>query len=182
MRNSWKRIENWLNCNAPSILSDLQPAASVVEIRSMERECECVLPSDVVRSYRIHNGSRGGAAPLFATWSLLSLQACAKEWKGLHDLHDNKAFNGLQGDADVQIKSDWWNPRWIPIASNSTGDFICIDLDPEPAGNNGQLIRFLHAGPERNLLCSSLEKWLADFADSLERGEYKVEDEWLVKM
>jgi cell wall assembly regulator SMI1 len=54
----------------------------------------------------------------------------------------------------------WWNPLWIPIATNGGGDDICIDLDPAEGGKVGQIITFWHDWELREVILDSLEEWL----------------------
>lgn len=181
MEKIWKRIDAWLKQNAPETFADLQPGASDADIKKAERALSCELPEVVTQSYRIHNGMRGGDGPLIDGWSLLSLAVLVRGWKTLKKLSDDGTFESMEGDAAPQIKSDWWNPRWIPVASNSSGDFVCVDLDPKRGGKRGQVISFWHAGPRRELLATGFKAWLEQFADDLEAGKYKVEDGWLTK-
>lgn len=182
MEKIWKRIESWLKQNAPDHLSDLQPGATDPDIKKAEQALSCELPGDVKESYRTHDGMRGGMGPLVAGWSLLSLAMIVKEWKGLKKVSDAGTFEGMNGSPDAKIKADWWNPRWIPVASNSSGDFLCVDLDPQRGGKSGQVISFLHADPARKLVAKDFKSWLTEFAADLEAGKYKVEDEWLTKI
>jgi hypothetical protein len=53
-----------------------------------------------------------------------SLAAAAQEWKTLKELANQGEFEDSEGEAAAPIKDDLWNPRWIPVASNSSGDFF----------------------------------------------------------
>jgi cell wall assembly regulator SMI1 len=182
MDEIWKRIEAWLAANAPDIRADLQPGASDADLASAAAAFGVELPSDVVASYRVHDGTRGGAGPLLGDWRLLSLAAAAQEWKTLQEWADGGEFEDSEAEPAAQIKDDWWNPRWIPVASNSAGDFLCVDLDPAPAGTRGQVMSYYHAEPRRELVAASIERWLADFAAALVGAKYRVDDGWLTKV
>ncbi len=183
MKKIWKRIEAWLEQNAPEILSTLQPGASAADIKQAERALSCKFPKALAESYRIHDGKRSGGA-LFDEYELLSLDYMVSEWKVLKELLDDGTFDDTGSMKNVvasQIKFAWWNPLWIPIASNSSGDFWCVDLDPSPSGKIGQIISFVHTDPARELIAKDFETWLAAFADDLEDGKYKVADKRLTK-
>jgi len=181
-RNSWQRIEQWLQANAPDIGADLAPGASDATLAAAAAAFGAALPDEMADSYRIHDGARGGAAPLFGDWRLLTLANAIKAWKQItrdnEDLDD--AADEVEDVAAPQIGPAWWNPAWIPVASNSSGDYLCVDLAPAAAGTRGQIISYYHAEPRRELVATGFAQWLADFADDLERGAYRVEDEWLV--
>ena len=176
MDKLWKKIEAWLKQNAPEMFADLEPGASEVAIKKAERALGVELPKDVAESYRVHNGMRGSMGPLIDGWSLMSLDWIVQDWKTLKKLSDDGTFEGMEGKADVHIKPDWWNPRWIPVASNSSGDFVCVDMDPPRAGHRGQVISFYHAEPRRELLAKDFKSWMNQFAKDLKAGKYKVED------
>jgi cell wall assembly regulator SMI1 len=178
MDKIWKRIEAWLAQNAPDVRADLQPGASDSELSAAATAFGAPLPDEMVNSYRIHDGTRGGAGPLFGDWRLLSLAHSIKAWKRIK-VPAGEASEEVEDVAAPQIKAAWWNPRWIPVASNSSGDFLCVDLDPAKAGNRGQIISYYHAEPRRDLIATGFKQWLTRFAADLESGKYRVEDGWL---
>jgi cell wall assembly regulator SMI1 len=186
MDETWKRIEAWLAQNAPEILADLQAPAAPQDIQNTERALGQQLPDEMAASYRIHNGSRGGAAPLLGKWRLLSLDQIEERWRELNTFNENqKDAEDEFGDKEFETQTDpgiqegWWRNAWIPIASNGSGDFLCVDLDPAPGGKRGQIISYLHADGSRKRVANSFGKWLGQFADDLERGAFIVSDGWL---
>jgi cell wall assembly regulator SMI1 len=176
MSAAWKRIEAWLKKNAPDTFAALRPGASDDDVEQAERALGRKLPKPVVDSYKLHDGMRGGAGPLVDEWSLMALATVVREWKTLKKLLDDGTFEGTTADAAAQIKSTWWSPGWIPIAGNGSGDYLCVDLDPEPGGKAGQVISFLHADPHRELVAKDLPAWLAQVADAMKAGKGPVRE------
>jgi cell wall assembly regulator SMI1 len=186
MEKIWKRIEAWLEENVPDMLADLQPGASAADIKKAERALSCELPADVAASYRIHDGKRGAVGALFGEWELLQLKYVVDNWKTLKEVADAGTFEQAEGASlpsavAPQIKHVWWNPLWIPFASNDSGDFLCLDLDPARGGKSGQLISYLHTEAKRELLAKDFKSWLSGFAKDLESGKYKAEGDSLTK-
>lgn len=181
MEKIWKKIEAWLEENAPDTLADLRPGASESDVKKAEKAFSARLPEDMLASYAVHDGARGGSAPLFGDYTLLSLEAAVKEWKTLKKLSSAGVFEFMSGKPAPRVKPDWWNPRWIPVASNSSGDFLCADLDPARSGKSGQIISFLHADAARELVAKDFKSWLTGFAKDLEAGKYKVKGGYLTK-
>src|SRR5215469_9178270 len=144
---AWERIGAWLRRNASDIHASLRAGASPAEVREIESALSCALPEPMVSSYLIHNGMRPGVGPLIAGWRLLSLAEIVQEWQRWKQLSDEGVFTGMESDAAAQIQSDWWNAKWIPIGSNGSGDFACVDLDTPPTGALGQIISLYHADP-----------------------------------
>lgn len=185
MEKIWKRIEAWLEKNAPDMLADLRPGVSAVGLKKAESALSRKLPADAAESYRIHDGKRGSVGPLFGEWELLQLADVVKSWKVLKKLADKGTFDdslAIGSDVAPQIKRVWWSPLWIPVASNNSGDYYCIDLDPTRGGKSGQIISYYHTGPERELVARDFKSWLTAFAKDLEAGKYKVEGEYLTKI
>src|SRR2546421_31964 len=144
MQTVWKRIESWLNGNAPEILSDLLPGATGKKLRSTEKILGVEFPDDVKSSYRIHDGQQGQSSPLMGEWQLLSLEDMVSQWKIMKDLVDAGKFDNVTSAPVGPVRADWWNLKWIPIAYNGAGDFYCLDLNPAPKGSIGQIISFWH--------------------------------------
>lgn len=181
MEKIWKRIEAWLEENAPDVFAALQPGASAADIKKTERALSCKLPDDMVESYRIHDGLRGSGA-LFDQWGLLRLADIVKSWKVLKEVADEGTFDNSEdmGAAIApQIKRVWWNPLWIPVASNSAGDYLCADLDPTRGGKSGQIISYLHTDAARELVAKDFKSWLSGFAKDLEAGKYELDGDYL---
>jgi cell wall assembly regulator SMI1 len=184
MEKVWKRVEAWLEKNAPKMLADLRPGASAADIKKAERALSCELPADAAESYRIHDGQRRSVGPLFGEWELLKLTDVVASWKILKGVADKGIFDdslAIGNDIPPQIKRVWWSPLWIPVASNSSGDYSCLDLDPARSGKRGQIISYYHTDAVRELVAKDFKSWLTGFAKDLEAGKYTVEDRYLTK-
>jgi cell wall assembly regulator SMI1 len=114
-------------------------------------------------------------------WRLLKLEQIAREWTLQEQLSADAVFEDDECEHKDPIQPVWWNAQWIPIGSNSSGDFICLDLNPAPGGNVGQVISYWHTDPDRKVLANSFRDWLTKFADDLESGQYRVEEGWLLR-
>ena len=174
MEKVWQKIDNWLRANASEIASDLLTGATQEEFAEVEKHIQIQFTQDFKQSYLIHNGQQGYADPLMGEWKILSLKHIRSEWDIMKKLYDESVFSDAISEPIGEIKSDWWNPKWIPIASNGSGDLICLDLDPDIGGNIGQVISFWHMDERREKLADNFQIWLQKFADDLESGQYKV--------
>ncbi|MDQ2686951.1 MAG: SMI1/KNR4 family protein, partial [Armatimonadota bacterium] len=121
METIWQRIETWLAANAPQAIISLRAGASDTEIADAERRLGITLPDDVRSSYRIHDGQeRDGYGPL-PVEEFLSLERILDEWQVWKDLLDGGDFEGIESEPSGPIRSDWWNPRWIPLTYDGCG-------------------------------------------------------------
>jgi cell wall assembly regulator SMI1 len=106
------------------------------------------------------------------------------EWRVWKELLDGGDFDDSSSKPDGPIQTDWWNPKWIPLSYNGSGDHHCLDLDPAPGGQVGQIITVWHDWEHREVIASNFQAWLEQFADDLESGKYSVSEEYggLVKL
>jgi cell wall assembly regulator SMI1 len=95
-----------------------------------------------------------------------------------NDLLQGGDFRDAKGNPEAGIKDDWWNARWIPLTYDGSGNHDCLDLDPAPGGNVGQIIGMWHDDAHRALLAPSFTEWLKAFADDLEAGEYVISEDY----
>jgi cell wall assembly regulator SMI1 len=128
-------------------------------------------PSDLRASYLLHDGSgRYGIFPW--GYMLLSLSELVSEWQ-----RNKVRLAQLDRAAKPAgpIRPVYWNTEWLPVGSNDSGDYDCVDLDPGLGGTIGQVIRFNHeVGPTR-VAAESFGAWLALYADRLEAGLYRYD-------
>jgi cell wall assembly regulator SMI1 len=169
MDELWKRIDTWLQVNGMPIHAALGAGASPAAIRRAEARLQVRLPDDVRASYAVHDGS-GFCALL--PFPLLSLQRMVQEWTNWRELRQQGTFKGAESTPEGPIKTDWWNVRWIPFTHDGGGNHQCLDLDPAPGGNAGQVINFDHEVGATGVLAPSFRAYLAAFADDLEAGCY----------
>jgi len=171
---SWQRIEAWLAAHARAIAKSLRKGATTTEVARLEERLGVTLPKDFQESCVLHDGQKGEAdlIPIgYGTYFLLPLRKIPGEQKIWHDVLKSGDFLGLQGQPDEGVASDWWNPGWIPFASNGAGDNLCLDMAPTSKGTSGQVIKVEHDKAERTLLARSFGEWLQGLAASLENGD-----------
>jgi cell wall assembly regulator SMI1 len=179
VETTWRRIETWLEVNAPDVASGLGPGATDEQIAAAERTLGVTLPDDVRASYRRHDGQQTDASLGIAVGGgftyggdFLSLEGILDQWTVWKDLLDSDTFEGIQSDPQPGIKPDWWNAKWIPITHDGSGNHLCLDMDPAPGGSEGQIITMWHDGGEREVMAASFTDWLTQLADEYERGEW----------
>lgn len=175
MRAIWRRIESWLQQNAPEVLVTLQPGATEEELQEIESELRVALPAPVRDFYRIHNGQSTDKYGFTATkflygWQTPHLKRVVHQWRSWKDVLEKGAFRGVHGVPDRGVRDDWWNIKWIPITQNESGDHLCLDLAPAKGGSVGQIITVWHDAPERSIRGASFQEWVERFAISLEEG------------
>jgi cell wall assembly regulator SMI1 len=182
MKTIWDRIHVWLAAKAPEVAAGLRPGAGVRQIRAAEKAMDVVLPDDVREAYRIHDGEGpDGTAPspgLLYGWRWMPLKEVAGHWRLMKELLDQGTFAGVSSDPRGPIRSDWWHPKWVPLAEGGGGGLRCVDLAPRSRGKVGQVIGWWNDCGAGAVLAKSFAGWLAGFADELEDGEWGVHSDY----
>lgn len=173
----WLRLERWLAANALELFDCLNPGATRQEVTELEERLGCQLPQDYVESCLLHNGQAPAAdgtdlilVPSGVGGSLLSIEwiaqsyAIYKEDKGRNLDRDNV-------DPVGPVKKLYWSPKWIPFTSNGSGDYDCLDLDPEKGGHVGQIITFFNDSDTREVIAPSFTNWLLKIVEEIEEGD-----------
>lgn len=176
MRETWNRIERWLETNAPELREGLSPPLARELITPVEVELGYRFPTELVDSLCIHNGERGFVGSIYGL-RLNALSEALDEYRVLLQLWRSGTFASAGQAASLPgLKPGHWNPGWVPLVSDGGGNSISIDFDPGEGGTYGQIFFFDHEqGPEA-YLSPSFGAWLRGYADALETGKIQVVD------
>ena len=163
---SWKVIESVLQENAHSAYRALRPPAPLASIRALEKTIGVRLPRPLVTSLRIHDGMPWGSHFIDSHW-LLSTDEMAKWWRicvGAPWQDPGPRFTDAK-----RIKGDIrWRDKWVPIAVDLGGNLIGVDLDPGPAGTQGQVFPWKNYGdPPSRVIAPSFAAWMDSIASEL---------------
>jgi cell wall assembly regulator SMI1 len=178
MQELWKRLENWLQANAPQLLADLNPPAPAAELQQLSALIGAELPADFLAFYRIHDGQKSNAGGLLNAEELLSVARMIDEWTIWNDLLKGGDFDGATSEPGPGVRADWWNPRWLPLTYDGAGNHCCLDLAPAEGGQPGQVIRMWHDDSERALLAGSFTEWVEQYVAGLESGAYIFSEDY----
>lgn len=167
MKQAWEKLEAILYKTDPGLLADLAPPASNEEISNLERALGVSLPADFVACMEIHNGQHGMSHGLFDDHEFLSTSRILQEWSIWKGLLDSGDFEGTKSFPQSGIRSEWWNPAWIPFTYNGAGDHFCLDLAPTDAGISGQIITLWHDDGAREKQAGSFAQWFAQYIEKM---------------
>jgi cell wall assembly regulator SMI1 len=172
MDEIWTRLETFLQQNAPQIYDGLAPGATEAEIAETEARIGFPFPPDVWQSYRRHNG-QASDSPMFMPdyfW-FLSLSEVVDEWE--NNIANLEHLKGEVPDGDDKspcIKPLSLNRAWVPFAWNIGGNQLCLDFDPTPVGEIGQIVEYDHAAERQRCLGPSFRIWMETIISELETG------------
>jgi cell wall assembly regulator SMI1 len=158
MEEVWKRIEGWLDENAPAGYANLRPGASAEAIQAAEEAMGLKLPADVKASYRVHDGQSNEPGLIGGEgWCLLPLQQMVAWWRKWCE--QSQRFR-----------------ECVPVAWGGAGDYIFIDLSPTTTSPGCIIVQRSDTdGPDP--VASSFRSWLEEFAEKLEDDEFAYSED-----
>ncbi len=172
MDELWTRLETFLQQNAPKIYGSLAPGATEAEIAETEAHCGFSFPSDVRQFYLRHNG-QDSDSPMFMPdyfW-FLSMSEVVDEWENnIANLEYLKGEVPDGNDKSPSVKPLSLNRAWVPFAWNIGGNQICLDFDPSPVGETGQIVEYDHEAERQRCLAPSFRVWMETIVTDLEMG------------
>jgi cell wall assembly regulator SMI1 len=182
MKKVWEQIITKLNEIAPEMVNNLNEPVTDEQIKQLEEKISAKFPEEFIEFYKVHNGQDSDGPGLIFCEELLSFERINNEWGIWKGLYDSKTFEDENGhftcEPDKGIKNIWWNPLWIPITYDGSGNHYCLDLDPADSGNYGQIIRMWHDDPSRTFEASSFKIWIEKYANDLVNGKLVYSDDY----
>lgn len=162
----------------------LNAGAAEADFARLEAVLGYALPEEFKELYRVADGESGTAGVL-AGEEWLSIERIIEEYGVWKNLLDDGMFaddDGTPYDCepeDSAIKGDlWWNPKWIPLTADGSGNGKMIDMDPTESGTAGQIIQMWHDDAARSKEADSLRGFLTQYAQDLEDGKYVLDTEY----
>lgn len=163
----------------------LNDGASEAALAQLEAHLGFSMPDDVKALYRLHDGEASWCG-FFKGEEWLPIENVQSEYDIWHQLYQDGCFDNGECDTDqgcspnsAAIKPDhWWNPKWLPLTADGSGNGLMIDLDPSTDGNVGQIIQMWHDEPDRSLIAPSLRAYLEAYAQDLENGVYVIHPDY----
>lgn len=119
----------------------LPAGATDEEIRLIEETAEVILPQTLKDLLKIVNG--GGAEGAEEPFGILGyfFYRCATMVHEINTFKQNDGKHKMYGlYQDRMIKNNMYSPKRIPFAYDCSGQYLCIDFDPDVNGEYGQII------------------------------------------
>ncbi|MEU4534658.1 SMI1/KNR4 family protein [Streptosporangium sp. NPDC023825] len=123
VNRQWRRIERWLQANAPASLRTLGKPARARTIAVAEAQMGLRFPDDLRASLLRHDG----ASVVADTWPFGFLG----NWnQGVREIRDTwrqlcEIEGEVRGDGDA--RTEWWDGRMIPFGADGSGNHLVID-------------------------------------------------------
>ena len=173
---AWVEVVERERSNLEQILNS---PASEQELSAAEAALGVALSAEFHDLYRLHNGG-STSNDLFCGLSFMSLETVIAQWqstgRGLEDL-DEDDLRSIEEELSVEplgaIKQQYFNRAWIPFATDGSGNFVGVDLDPGENGSRGQVINFGRDDLEMFVIAPDIAGFLATLRHLTEEGPYQ---------
>jgi cell wall assembly regulator SMI1 len=154
--------------HAADAIADLGPPAKNLAkyAAALGRE----LPPDLVAYWSLHDGG----ISIFEYAGLSSADSMRVR-AGLEKLRKAGTFDDHEifEQSVPRLQPVKWHTAWIPLAQDGCGNMYCIDLEPGPKGQVGQVIRWEVAGGAFATGSRTLADVLERYAAALPRFTYQ---------
>ena len=146
MNHAWNVYKKELFTRMPSLRETMNSGASEAAVRAAEEKLGVDFPLELREMYLANDGDDGEAlCGVLLGFHFLSLDELVSEWESwaaLADREDRNDEASFTSKPEGCIKRRYADRKWIPLCSDSGGNFIGIDLDPDVRGRAGQVINF----------------------------------------
>ncbi len=180
MKDKVARISDWIERADPDSGPMFNPPATEARRAAAEAQLGLALPPSARDLYLLGDGQPLSAVCLWNAFRLMALEEVVEAAAFLNDFFpggiNEENPDHAPMDVDAGIRATWWWPKWIPVLTNDSGDYLCLDLDPTAQGQVGQLISYYHDETFRRVEAPGLDPLLADIVGDLESGRFRVED------
>lgn len=122
----------------PQFIDAQNAGAETEEIEDAENIMGFKLPPDLIKLYSVIDGDNYEFGGLMLGLNLFACDEMAETYNQLLPLADIK--KDISSVPERAVKSNVFNPKWIPFAGDGESAYLAIDLDPDSDGTYGQII------------------------------------------
>ncbi|OAB47172.1 SMI1/KNR4 family protein [Paenibacillus antarcticus] len=146
---------------------NLQSGATDEELQLIENTLNVTLPVEMKKIYTVHNGQNWnvGVNSFVRNLTLSPISLIIDNWNFLQEEFES---DDIEPDIEGEIKPVLWNSKWIPIAENGGGDYLCLDTDPSEAGSVGQVLYCWHDWGKRSVEAENLFEFIKICIDEVD--------------
>jgi cell wall assembly regulator SMI1 len=176
---AWDRYVRAIAAGHSAFARYLAPGSPAADIDAAQAAIKLTFPADLRHLLTRHAGSIDGYQVL-PGWELFSPARIADEWKIWKELRrDEFVPDNIRCAPEGPIRGDeWWRLGWIPFCGDGGGNHLCLDMEPAPGGQAGQVISMWHDDPARVLIAGSLTEFIEIIARDAEAGLLAWDEKW----
>jgi len=148
--------------------------ASTDEIENLQNTIKQKLPGSYIQLLKKYNGEKR-ILGFMAGFGYSSIEDVIRDWAFFKNAPETQpaGINQLK-----KIKNTLYSPKRIPFAHDGSGNFICIDYDPNFDGISGQILYLPAGDPEPiSVIADNFDNFLTLIIEKIESEELELIDE-----
>jgi cell wall assembly regulator SMI1 len=144
------------------------------EIKDLENFIGQKLPESYTDLLQTYNGEKRVLC-FMAGFGYLNIEEVKQEW----EFFKNSPYCTPEGITQKdKIKNTLYSDKRIPFGHDGSGNFLCIDFDPETQGLPGQILYLPAGDPEPiSVIADNFDDFLLFLIEKIESEELKLIDE-----
>ncbi|WP_264550970.1 SMI1/KNR4 family protein [Flavobacterium sp. N2038] len=144
------------------------------EIKDLENFIGQKLPESYTDLLQTYNGEKRILC-FMAGFGYLNIEEVKQEW----EFFKNSPYCTPEGITQKdKIKKTLYSDKRIPFGHDGSGNFLCIDFDPETQGLAGQILYLPAGDPEPiSVIADNFDHFLLFLIEKIESEELKLIDE-----
>ncbi len=165
---TWPEFEKEVNAKLANANFKFGSPATLRDVSNWEKTFSQTMPKELLKLYEMGNGQAEDGDSFMRGYLLISISNAIRIWQVT-----NQKIASIPIPQEVKgfVKNTVWHNDWIPFASDSAGNLICLDMAPESGGTKGQLIIVNFETGSREVLSPSFLQYLAKTTEGLKNGE-----------
>lgn len=184
LKKDWSRLVNNYERKYRGFTANFNEGISRNEWKRYKSQFGFELPENMKDLYSICNGDNDKfIAGSILGMKFLPFDKVYSEWRIQKELFSSLSTANLQNlnkhctsVEPGKVKCHCFNTLWVPIANDSGGNYIGIDLDPDDNGMVGQIINFGRDENKKIVIANSLNEFVALIADIIDSDECVIEE------
>lgn len=173
-KDNVKELIETISSKVKDVEGFLNKGATSNEINSLQKTSGFDLPLSLKRLLKHANGEGNNKL------AILGFFLSSTE-RMMNDINTFKKNNSRFPESiyqDNMVKPDLYNHKRIPFATDESGQYLCIDYDPDIKGQYGQIIYLPCAEPEPiSVIAKNFDEFLEFVIDSLKKNQLSLYDE-----
>ncbi|WP_428229666.1 SMI1/KNR4 family protein [Flavobacterium sp.] len=153
----------------------MNEGANEKDILDLEKLVNQTLPKSYTDLLKVYNGEKE-ILGVMAGFGFLEIEDIKSQW-------DFFLISAGQGEPDSiyqkdKIKNELYSVKRIPFAHDGSGNFLCIDYDPNIQGKSGQILYLPAGDPEPiSVIADDFDEFLCFLIDAVITERLKLTDE-----
>lgn len=179
---AWNALTEALAHGNPRGLADLNPPVTWGDLELFEAKTRLKLPQDIKDFFLVHDGQGSDDSTedleeedmIFSHFLMPLAGPMVESCLGEYFRRQDSSFDPESLEVTGPAKSLSHSDKWIPFATDFSGNFLSFDLDPEEGGKVGQVLELDYEMSTIKVVASSVSEFLLERVSEFASRKAKV--------